>query len=238
MIICKQEVPDHDIKLLFDGQTERSSSKKLSSATSAFKITTSSRSSRLSSCLYTASEKFEGATKIKNWTIFWRRARTYFTSLCNLETLERKGQIKIHSWLYKIIICQYAWGSIKTESEPSQASCFSSTHEFKDNEESGISLSLSTYFRYNSLFTPSQHGCSIYYCYITPLPPGLPFVGNSRLQRARQSGRRGGHVIINIRVSFVSQFSGMERSTVAHWWSSTRGISQKFLESMKFTWGK
>lgn len=79
------------------------------------------------------------------------------------------------------------------------------------------SLSLSTYFRYNSLFTPSQHACKIYYCYITPLPPGLPVVGNSRLQRARQSGGRGGHVIINIRVPFFSQFWDGAIHTVAYW---------------------
>jgi hypothetical protein len=165
MIICKQEVPDHDRKLVLDGQTERSSSKKLSSATSAFKITTSSRSRRLSRCLYTASEKFEGATRVKNCTIFWRPARNYFTSLCNLDTLERKGQIKTQSWLYKIIIYQYAWRSIKTESEPSQAKPAPAASQalmslrITKNPES-LSLSLLTSGITHSIL--SQHGCSIY----------------------------------------------------------------------------
>jgi hypothetical protein len=52
--------------------------------------------------------------------------------------------------------------------KPSQAcsSCFSSTHEFEDNEESGISLS--TYFRYNSHYTKSTRLQYLLMLYNTP----------------------------------------------------------------------
>jgi hypothetical protein len=78
--------------------------------------------------------------------------------------------------------------------KPSQActSCFSSTHEFQDNEESGtsLSLSLSTYSRYNSLYTKSTRLQYLLLLYNTPAPrPTICRKQQAATRKAKRTAR-------------------------------------------------